>query len=634
MLSYSGTITQFVYILNFTMTAITYAISRFLIEFKTSHTVTFSWNVLVPVCNDLCWASAMWMRQGFRFSLPYTTCRRPGSGLLRTVKSRHSFHVTLVSTQHSITSKPRIITPLPIMPLENHRDLRDIFNTAISSVLPTKMIERALTVTDHTLHVGGREYTLDHNVYVVGFGKAVAGMARVVEDQLHHHIIGGILSVPHGLGRTLTELGKVDLWPKENTKLKIMEGARGNLPDSDAQVAALAIKKLVTSLKEDHILIVLISGGGSSLLPLPCPPITLAEETELTKTLSQNGATINDLNTIRKHIEELKGGGLAKAAHPAQVISLILSDVVGDKMDIIASAPTVFDVSSPQMCIDIFKELKVHKQVPASVNEFLFKKSVEFAKIPPLKKPEVGYTTPWSKFQHVKNVIVGNNTMAAQSAMERAEELGLLSFVLSVSLEGEARAVGELFVDIAQYVALVYNYKPSRDGGSISLVKLELKLAQFGFEKKVLNEMNSLTRKACNCRKGVCIVSGGETVVKVKGQGKGGRNQEMALAFGIGLEKARVEEEKLNRFSIEFLSGGTDGQDGPTDAAGAIADDSMIQKCELEGLEAENFLEDNDSYSLFSDLDDGAYLVKTGLTGTNVMDIQALIVRPKEMEDL
>ena len=317
-----------------------------------------------------------------------------------------------------------------------------------------------------------------------------------------------------------------------------------------------------------------------------------------------------------------------------QVISLILSDVVGDKMDIIASAPTVFDVSSPQMCIDIFKELKVHKQVPASVNEFLFKKSVEFAKIPPLKKPEVGYTTPWSKFQHVKNVIVGNNTMAAQSAMERAEELGLLSFVLSVSLEGEARSVGELFVDIAQYVALVYNYKPSRDGGSISLVKLELKLAQFGFEKKVLNEMNSLTRKACNCRKGVCIVSGGETVVKVKGQGKGGRNQEMALAFGIGLEKARVEEEKLNRFSIEFLSGGTDGQDGPTDAAGAIADDSMIQKCELEGLEAENFLEDNDSYSLFSDLDDGAYLVKTGLTGTNVMDIQALIVRPKEMEDL
>lgn len=210
------------------------------------------------------------------------------------------------------------------------------------------------------------------------------------------------------------------------------------------------------------------------------------------------------------------------------MISLILSDVVDDKMDIIASAPTVFDISSPQMCIDIFKELKIQKQVPASVNEFLFKKSVEFAKMPSLKKPEAGYSTPWSKFQHVKNVIVGNNSMATKAARDRAEELGLLSIVVSASLEGEARNVGELFVDIAKYIAFMYNYKPSRDGGSVTLVQLELKLAQFGFEKKVLNDLNSLTRKARNCRKGVCVVSGGETVVKVKGQGKGGRNQEMA----------------------------------------------------------------------------------------------------------
>ncbi|XP_061195468.1 glycerate kinase-like [Saccostrea echinata] len=545
---------------------------------------------------------------------------------------QHNFHSSL--TQFYTTVNPGSVSLDLTMPSEKHKELRDILDTAISSVLPSEMIGRALKVDGNCLQVGGQEYALNNNVYVVGFGKAVAGMARSVEDHLQHHIIGGILSVPHGLGQTLKELGKMDLWPKEDTKLKVMEGAKNNLPDDDAQAAAVAIKKLVTTLTDQHILLVLISGGGSSLLPLPCPPITLEEEVSLTKMLSQNGATINDLNTIRKHIEELKGGGLAKAALPAQVISLILSDVVGDRLDIIASAPTVFDVSSPQMCMDIFKELKVKQLVPKSVKEFLFKKSVEFAKMPSLKKPEVGYTTPWSEFRHVNNVIVGNNTMATQAAENKAKELGLLPFVLSVSLEGEARHVGEIFVDIAQYIALLYNYKPSRDGGSISLVQLELKLTQFGFEKTVLNDLNSIARRACNCRKGVCVISGGETVVKVKGLGKGGRNQEMVLAFGISLEKACAEEEKLNRFSIEFLSGGTDGQDGPTDATGAIADDKMIQKCAQEGLDMVNFLENNDSYTLFSQLDEGSYIIKTGLTGTNVMDIQALIVTPKDFDDI
>ncbi|XP_048743573.1 glycerate kinase-like isoform X2 [Ostrea edulis] len=571
----------------------------------------------------------MWIKQGCR--VPFQCTRRTWSRLISTLKSSHAFRPVL--TQHGCIRRTGAVLYNHTMSSEQHQEIRDIFNTAVSSVLPSEMIGRALTFDNNCLHVGGREYTLDNNVYVVGFGKAVAGMARAVEDQLQDHIIDGILSVPYGLGKSLKELGKMDLWLKEKTRLKVMEGAKGNLPDSDAQVAALAIKDLVTKLTDRHILIVLISGGGSSLLPLPCPPITLEEEVTLTKMMSQNGATINDLNTIRKHIEQLKGGGLAKAAHPAQVISLILSDVVGDKMDIIASAPTVFDVSSPQMCIDIFKELKVQKQVPASISEYLFKKSVEFAKMPSLRKPEVGYTTPWSKFQHVKNVIVGNNTMATQAAKTRADELGLLSFVMSVSLEGEARRVGELYVDIAQYIALVYNYKPSYDGGCISLVQLELKLTQFGFEKKTLNELNSLSRKARNSRKGVCVIGGGETVVKVKGQGKGGRNQEMVLAFGISLENARAQEEKLNIFSIEFMSGGTDGQDGPTDAAGAIADESLMQKCAQEGLEAANFLENNDSYTLFTDLCDGAYIVKTGLTGTNVMDIQTLIVRPKVLED-
>ncbi|XP_062569504.1 glycerate kinase-like [Saccostrea cucullata] len=545
---------------------------------------------------------------------------------------RHNFHSSL--TQFYATVNPGSESLNLTMPSEKHKELRDILDAAISSVLPSEMIERALKVEGNSLHVGGQEYTLDNNVYVVGFGKAVAGMARAVEDQLQHHLISGILSVPHGLGHTLKELGKMDLWPRENTKLKVMEGAKNNLPDNDAQTAAVSIKKLVSTLTDQHILIVLISGGGSALLPLPCPPITLEEEVSLTKMLSQNGATINDLNTIRKHIEELKGGGLAKAALPAQVISLILSDVVGDKLDIIASAPTVFNVSSPQMCMDIFKELKVQQQVPKSVKEFLFKKSVEFAKMPSLKKPEAGYTTPWSEFQHVKNFIVGNNTMATQAAENKAEELGLLPFVMSVSLEGEARHVGETFVDIAQYIALLYTYKPSRDGGSISLVQLELKLAQFGFEKTILNELNSIARKAYNCRKGVCVISGGETVVKVKGQGKGGRNQEMVLSFGICLEKAYAKEEKLNNFSIEFLSGGTDGQDGPTDATGAIADDKTGQRSAEQGLNMVSFLENNDSYSLFCELDEGSYIVKTGLTGTNVMDIQALIVKPKDFDDI
>ncbi|XP_021371829.1 glycerate kinase-like isoform X2 [Mizuhopecten yessoensis] len=506
--------------------------------------------------------------------------------------------------------------------------IKDIFESSLDAVMPRKMVKRVLNLSrdNETLTVDGREYALHKNLNVVGFGKAVMGMARCVDDLLRPHIVDGVISVPHGCHELLGSAGKSEQLLEPGSKITVYEGAKNNLPDKDAHQAAKAIWDLVKDSTKSDLLLVLVSGGGSALLPLPRLPITLEESAELTKVLSIHGANINDLNVVRKQTEVLKGGGLARDAKPCKVICLILSDVIGDKIDIISSGPTVHDPSSPHICLEIFRRLDVSQLIPKSVTQMLKQKISEERHT---KNPsDVAAPTLEKRLQeyaHVQNIIVGSNAIATEAAQRTATSQGYVSVILSTELDGEARSVGAMFAKLAKYLILCFGYLPA-DVGSQELVKAELELCKY-LPKKLLKRMAATSDEAHHVGKGVCIVAGGETVVTVVGNGRGGRNQELAIACAVELNNI-IPAKLANAYQVTFLSCGTDGQDGPTPAAGAIVDLQFVKQCEESGYNVKKYLDDNDTFSLLETVNGGNNQVTTGITGTNVMDIQLLLINP------
>lgn len=286
-----------------------------------------------------------------------------------------------------------------------------------------------------------------------------------------------------------------------------------------------------------------------------------------------------------------------------QVVTLILSDVIGDPLDIIASGPTVLDSSTPSDCLEIFKKLNAEKKIPDAVIEYLQQAE---------RKAENQNSVKLDEFPHVQNVIVGSNRFAVDAAVTRAKGLGYAPIVLSTTLSGEAREVGKMFSDIGH---LAWNGCLSKTSPSSESV----------LTGKIVNEILSARKD----KKPICVIGAGETTVTLKGKGTGGRNQEMALALAIDVNQ-NIERysTKENQGALVLLSAGTDGQDGPTPAAGAIADAHQVTEARKEGLNPEEFLENNDSYSFYSKFQNGRDHVMTGLTGTNVMDIQVLLVSP------
>ncbi|KAK7102479.1 hypothetical protein V1264_020691 [Littorina saxatilis] len=525
----------------------------------------------------------------------------------------------------------------PVMSPENvemRRMLRDIFTTAVDSVMPRSMLEKMVHFNAklNVLTVAERNYSVNRNVFVVGFGKAVLGMARVVEDLLGEHIIKGILSIPDGARKDLEKAGKKDMLLSEGSKICVQEGASNNLPDNNAFRAARDINKLISNLTSKDIVIVLMSGGGSALLPYPIEPLDMDDVINTTRELFNHGATIGDVNTVRKHLEVLKGGGLAKAAMPAQVISLIISDVIGDSLDLIASGPTVRSTYSPHRCLEVISRLNAGKAIPERVLTMLqSRKTILSRQSQVTADPRGGVTecvvddkTDWSR---VHNVLVGTNNIVCSAAAHCAEQLGFVSLVLSAELCGEARQVGVVMAKLAQYITACYHPRVGTTADS-DLIMLELNIAKHGISKNKLNEIAVKARNAQNLKKPMCIVAGGETTVTITGTGMGGRSQEMALTAGIQLQKGfQVFKERRPQARVFFLSAGTDGQDGPTRAAGALVDENFMADALAQGLNPQKFLDNNDAYNFFSQFYRSKDLVVTGLTGTNVMDIQLLVVR-------
>jgi len=408
-----------------------------------------------------------------------------------------------------------------------------------------------------------------NRLLVAGFGKAACLMANAIEDNLGNLITNGIMITKYGHceSRKSGVSGRgVWQYALTNSKIKTFEAGHP-VPDENGVTGTDEIIKLLKSADENTLVVCLISGGGSALLVSPCEGIALKEKQEITQMLLKAGADINDLNCVRKHISKVKGGRLAEIAYPAKVISLILSDVIGDRLDVIASGPTSPDFTTYNDALHVLKKHGIIDKFPQSISDVLNNGSDGL--IP--DTPKEGNVI----FRRVENIIIGSNKMALDAAKQKAEELGFHAEIISAELTGEARDVGKW---LAEEV---------RKRGSAEVQKYKRPL---------------------------CLISGGETTVTVTGAGLGGRNMELALAFAMEIEGID---------GITFLSAGTDGTDGPTDAAGAIVDGETVKKAKAAGLGPVDHLTNNDSYNFFRKTD-GLFI--TGPTGTNVMDIQIVVI--------
>ncbi|MBW1858806.1 MAG: glycerate kinase [Deltaproteobacteria bacterium] len=435
------------------------------------------------------------------------------------------------------------------------KDALDIFLAGVRAVEPAAAVKRYCQRKGNELRIHEKVYDLTQfrNIYIIGAGKAGGPMARAMEEILGERITEGLVCVKYG---HLAELSRVQL----------IEAAHP-VPDDKGLAAAEAILGLVSKAGEEDLVLCLISGGGSALLPLPVEGLSLEDKQETTKTLLACGAAIHEINALRKHMSRVKGGGLARAVYPATLVSLILSDVIGDDLDVIASGPTVPDLSSFQDCMNIVKKYGIRDMIPEKVRAF-FQKGVE-GEAP--ETPKTGDPV----FAETESVIIGSNLACVLAAEEKAQGLGYNTVVLSTMIEGETKEVAGVHVAIAKEV--------QKTGHPISCP--------------------------------ACVLSGGETTVTITGRGLGGRNQEFVLAGAMTLNGVE---------GIVILSAGTDGNDGPTDAAGAIADGQTIARSQALGLNPSDFLSGNDSYHFFQKLGD---LIKTGPTNTNVMDLRILLVK-------
>ncbi|WP_027183454.1 glycerate kinase type-2 family protein [Desulfovibrio inopinatus] len=440
--------------------------------------------------------------------------------------------------------------------------LQTIVQAAIQAVSPDTAVFNHLRRQGDHLFINDQAIDLSRyeRIVVAGAGKGAAPMAKAMEDILGDDLDDGVCVVKYGHGLPLSTL-------------RLLEASHP-VPDRAGFHAAHEILELVTPLGENDLVFVVLTGGASALLPCPMAPVSFVNQRRLTGQLLACGAEIHQINTIRKHLSGIQGGRLAQAAYPARVVTLIVSDVIGDNLSAIASGPTAPDPTTFADCMNIIDAFKLRPSLPEDVLELL-EAGLAQAVAETLKPGD-------PIFNNVENYILANNRQALAAAANKAQSLGLHPLVLTSTLNGEASQVAKF-------------------------------LASVGLEAA------STGRPTAGP---ACILAGGETTVTIRGKGKGGRNQEMALAFALELDKAASEG--LPSQNLAFLSAGTDGTDGPTDAAGAFATAETVSRGNVLGLNATQFLDHNDSYNYFKQLDD---LLITGPTKTNVMDIAALIVK-------
>jgi len=447
-------------------------------------------------------------------------------------------------------------------PEQLHRDAVRIWQAGVDAVRSDRLVRQAFRVEDSALVFADQEpveFDSIGRIVVVGAGKAGSGMAGAVEEILGPELakekrLTGWVNVPEDCVRATDYI-----------RLHPARAAGVNEPAPAGAEGSAEILRLVESLTADDLCLVLLSGGGSALMPSPAEGVTLDDKLAVTRYLSAAGANIEELNTVRKQLSRIKGGGLLEACQAGRLVSLVISDVLGDPLDVIASGPTVADSSTPQEAIEVLQRFDARSAgIPPAVFEHIERRADER-----LAKPVTGPP-------YVRNVVIGNNATAVDAAGSEAERLGYSHAMISAEKsESQAERVGRHLAEMA--------IKMRRDAGPD------------------------------------CLISGGEPVVTLVDpakRGRGGRNQQLILAALVQLIDDGAE-------GLAMLSGGTDGEDGPTDAAGAVLTAQVLATAKDLGLDAADFLARNDAYSFFKPLD---ALLKTGPTHTNVCDVRVVLV--------
>lgn len=427
---------------------------------------------------------------------------------------------------------------------------------ALAAVNPAEAVYRFVSRMGDQILVADRTYPLREfdRVFLIGAGKAAMPMADAVSEVLRDRLSNGVI---------ITKYQHADRPLPDHVRV---HEAGHPVPDRNSVEATRDLAELLRDVTPRDLIFCVISGGGSSLLTLPAAGITLADLQATTQLLLRAGATIHEINTLRKHLDMVKGGGLARLAQGAPIVALILSDVIGDDLSVIASGPTVPDPSTFADAWRIVEQYDLADQLPAAVHARLSHgASGEIADTPKPGNP---------LFDRVQTVIIGSNAQAAQAAEKAARQLKFNALLLTTQGQGEAREVAKVAAAVAREIARYNRPVP----------------------------------------KPACVIMGGETTVTLKGRGLGGRNQEIALAAAIAIEG-------LPDTLIAAL--GTDGTDGPTDAAGAVATGDTVRRARAIGLDAQARLADNDAYHFFQPLGD---LIITGPTGTNVNDLLFILV--------
>ncbi len=435
------------------------------------------------------------------------------------------------------------------------KDALDIFQAALDAVDPYDAVHNHISRIESLY----RKNDLSR-LFAVSVGKAAFPMMHAAADDLGDRIEKGIVLTKYGHA----EKGVLPV------SIACLEAGHP-VPDENGLSAARRILDLLETTDERTLVLCLLSGGASALLVAPSESISLAEKQQVTQQLLKAGADIFELNTVRKHISRVKGGRLAERAYPARVISLILSDVIGDPLDVIASGPTAPDASTYEDALAVVRKYGMEDRIPKTVMQVLHN---GLSRIIP-ETPKQDHPA----FTRVENVIIGSNRKATEAARKRAQALGYEAVILGCEFQGEAADVGRSLARKALAVSRELAGQPGKK---------------------------------------VCLIAGGETTVKVTGNGLGGRNTEMTLV--AAKELAGVK-------GITFLSAGTDGTDGPTDAAGAVVNGETITKARAKGLDPDAYLSNNDSYNFFKPIDG---LVVTGPTGTNVMDVHIILIEAKQ----
>jgi len=438
------------------------------------------------------------------------------------------------------------------MKVDPKTDIKQIFLSGVENVLPDKLIKSQVRLCDEILYI--QQYSFNvldfENIFVIGAGKATALMAKEIESVLGNYINTGHIIVKYHHKCHLN-------------KIAITEAGHP-LPDENGWKAAQRILTIAKQTSNKDLVFCLFSGGASALLA-DCPDeISLSDLILTNDFLIKSGANIKEINAVRKHISKMKGGQLAKAIYPATTISLILSDVIGDPLDVIASGPTYPDSTTFSEAYEILKKYELTEKVPLSVVQYLKRGIV--GEIPETPKSDDFI------FSKVYNVIIGNNKMALEAASRKAIELGYQAHIITDNLQSKIE-------ETAHYI-----------------------LSTIEIFKKQEHETP------------ICLLFGGEPTVKVTGDGLGGRNQHLALYLATKLE---------NKQDITILCGGTDGTDGPTDAAGAIVDNKTIQIAKEKNIHPMDYIKNSDAYNFFKQV--GGHLI-IGSTKTNVMDIVLVIL--------